>query len=961
MIMRGSYLLIPIAMFVVLVSGCTVTKQDIGPVIAGIQDRYDQINDYRVTISSGTSEGHAKQVLRAVKKPDNWKDVMLLSDGQAGGSYEICSGGADADMVWDYDEGNHYVTKFIYDSSWCDKQVGRFFDIFTPLKEILNETKYNVTITIVEEGGKNMVKAEVINKIARVAEAMDTYWFDPASYMMVRHRYEDYMGSITEDFQGFEINEGIPDSEFEPAIGHGMQVRVVDTTQKIANAKNEEKYGDKEVFLVSDADWKDVLTFLPVAVWTDPSGAVNEYPYMIFHVEDSNFDADSIIHFLGQYGAEKVTIVGDYPSGLTDLIKTETGLSDSQINYVAVGGYRSYWRKFESMVYVEDDYESALLASTYASLHNIPLIIQNSSLDLPGTLKESNVILVGSASCPSLAAACDEQYTREELRLKYLEETNTDKIILVNPDDLYLPVNEEFLTEKSASVISDLYAKTSLAAPILASAKHELIVSTRLTNYTGVDSFLEGQISDMQGIRYLTILASPDAIQMTQKEQQEPLPLTYQCSDQVDNDGDGAIDSQDPECHSDGIVSNKDSYTPGNDDESTYQSSIPEDSVESESPGSPRFSTDKVYATNDGGFQALAVGRIFGITISDVSSYVATAIFYEEMPRSEIFSVLFLSGEMLSPEVGYVAYDTDKLLSAMGFTDDSVLPDRGSIEGFDYTDKFYINYIGHGYDRGWENALSVYQMRDDKIWFQTPMVYGDACLTCAYDEVAIKSRLFCSNAMRRGALAYVGNVDVAGEGGDSKNFLERMAIGRDIGNALKDAHNMGFVFRMDPRTTGVLIGDPTISMGFQNPPKDSMSVSDAVDAASGKRTIQISASRESNVTAYFGRYVAYSYPPVYVYDFISGSTLDFGQIVLTQDGETEEVQAPTCRSSEWRFSNVERITPTEDCKTNVEFPSIGATLNVWLVKYFDQYYLVIHDEGVTLSNNHNISVSLVTE
>ena len=93
--------------------------------------------------------------------------------------------------------------------------------------------------------------------------------------------------------------------------------------------------------------------------------------------------------------------------------------------------------------------------------------------------------------------------------------TNTDKIILVNPNDLDIKVDEEFKPEKSSGQINELYGKTSLASPILAGAKQEILLSTNLINYLDVDSFIEDKIIDLQiNPEYLTIIASPLAIEM---------------------------------------------------------------------------------------------------------------------------------------------------------------------------------------------------------------------------------------------------------------------------------------------------------------------------------------------------------------------------------------------------------------------------------------------------------------
>ena len=94
------------------------------------------------------------------------------------------------------------------------------------------------------------------------------------------------------------------------------------------NIKNENLYHNREVFLISDKNWKDILTFLPVTVWTE-NNRVYKYPYLIYHEEISeapnsqvSFDADSIIHFIQRYNSSKITIIGDIPQELNNLLIT---------------------------------------------------------------------------------------------------------------------------------------------------------------------------------------------------------------------------------------------------------------------------------------------------------------------------------------------------------------------------------------------------------------------------------------------------------------------------------------------------------------------------------------------------------------------------------------------------------------------------------------------------------------
>ncbi|MFH1224677.1 MAG: hypothetical protein V1676_02635 [Candidatus Diapherotrites archaeon] len=369
------------------------------------------------------------------------------------------------------------------------------------------------------------------------------------------------------------------------------------------NTKLLSKYSDKEVFLVSDRDWREVLPLVPVTTWTEKNGEVRKYPTLIWHeeggdisklylstdhsdsehyvgfrlgleggsgsygekqkfsktynlqpgeelilyytlrtyydttvtnieitekpdfiefvdpadgkidninrqmpdgetfefrlrvkedadtgTEAAGFDADSVLYFMQQYGAQKATVVGQTPQELDDLIPAEA-------QRIYAGDYLSYWEKFDMVVYVADNYELALLASTYASLLNAPMVIEGTAEDSRNVFAGRNVICVGNPS----GATCDRQFSLEDLQREYVKITNTDKIMLVNPDDLGDKVEEKFQPEKSASPIYELYGKTSLVAPILASAKHELIITTNNRGYGEVDSDFTGRFLGLFG------------------------------------------------------------------------------------------------------------------------------------------------------------------------------------------------------------------------------------------------------------------------------------------------------------------------------------------------------------------------------------------------------------------------------------------------------------------------------
>ena len=60
---------------------------------------------------------------------------------------------------------------------------------------------------------------------------------------------------------------------------------------------------------------------------------------------------------------------------------------------------------------------------------------------------------------------------------------------------------------------------------------------------------------------------NPDATQDDESCTYPPPPITYQCSDDADNDEDGVTDASDPGCHTDGDANNPDSYNEEDNDE----------------------------------------------------------------------------------------------------------------------------------------------------------------------------------------------------------------------------------------------------------------------------------------------------------------------------------------------------------------------------------------------------------
>jgi len=438
----------------------------------------------------------------------------------------------------------------------------------------------------------------------------------------------------------------------------------------------------------------------------------------------TNFDADSIIYFMQQYSTDKVITTKEILQELKDLLITPlesgAGLEQNQVNQIDINNpfyYLSYWKSYNNIVYVEDDYELGLLASTYASLINAPLIIQNTNLDKEEVFIERNIICVGKVN-----KNCNEYYDLDKLQKKYVEKTRTNKIILTNSNDLSIGVEERFKPDRSSSPISEIYSKTSLNAPILASAKHEIIIPVKTNIVDQVDNALEKGANNL-GIQkgYLTILGTSDSIESL---------FEYEY------DWGGNLMK---------AASNADL---------TKYSVLNEDQ-------------DKLID--------LAPGRIFGITTSDVSSYIARVLFYDYLEKSN--SIVTLAGDYTDALADALAYE--KLFNDLDYKAHSVIEYDGccpyAAEPEDFEDKFFVFYRDHAL----HNWLGI--SSKELPLLKNTFILGSGCSSCIYRQHKLPT-LMCARALRNGAIGYWGMLEGGGSP-DINEITSSIFTGRDLGNA----------------------------------------------------------------------------------------------------------------------------------------------------------------------------------
>ncbi|HII15384.1 MAG TPA: hypothetical protein HA362_03645 [Nanoarchaeota archaeon] len=574
----------------------------------------------------------------------------------------------------------------------------------------------------------------------------------------------------------------------------------------INNRKRSDRYYGKQVFLVSDRDWHNVLSIVPVAMWHEGS-ELKKYPVLIYHEEEGGFDADSVFFFLNQYNAKKVVLVGDTPEeldniliadGYTYLLEAEVALAPllpvtgrpiaeipgilppgaeaartpirgidltpDWLTRISPDDYTRHWITYNTVVVCEDNYQLGLLASVYAAYINAPLFFEGripAGIDLSG----KRVITVGRTSYTGV-----ERYTLEQLERRLLEMYPTDKIILANPNDLTIRLTKEipqpYTTLVNGAEIEETYSKTSLLAPFLAVGKNEFLLTTGNTEVSEVKADITAKIA-MYGLKpkYLTIMASPPAIQM------EIFSDDWDWYEEVDNHIYGDIDSD--------------------------------------------------------GFQDLAVGRIFTLTPSDVSAYVARDLFIEYIGKSNNFASLWPN---YFSDMKVDGKSADREMRSAGYNDNSVYLE-GAVRGLnaerDLKNKVYIAYLDHGYYAGWGEGINTYYLRTNYTKMKPSIVLSNACLTCAYTATysyANTNDLFCSNLIKHGAMAHIGAV--ASTGGSiafSQVIVDELLHGKDIGQAFLKFRKISEInYRLYSLAFGttestynhhyILLGDPTLKI-----------------------------------------------------------------------------------------------------------------------------------------------------
>ncbi|MCK5416416.1 PKD domain-containing protein [Candidatus Parcubacteria bacterium] len=246
----------------------------------------------------------------------------------------------------------------------------------------------------------------------------------------------------------------------------------------------------------------------------------------------STFDTDSAIHFLQLYNPSNLTTIGTTLSGVNNLLvaapQTGAGLA-GKVSNINSSDYSSYWSNINSIVAVDyNNYHASHNAAVFASYKNAPIIFVNSAnlVSYQSLIKGKIVYTVGDLDVTTQNyidnnAGTKINYSLEELQRWYVQKTNTDKVILINIDDLNNSYQDfdaygAYDTDKSSNIYN-LFQRISLSSSLLAAAKNELIIPATFADIpTGSSPFLGTEIEKLFPFplndKILTIIGTRDMI-----------------------------------------------------------------------------------------------------------------------------------------------------------------------------------------------------------------------------------------------------------------------------------------------------------------------------------------------------------------------------------------------------------------------------------------------------------------
>jgi hypothetical protein len=612
----------------------------------------------------------------------------------------------------------------------------------------------------------------------------------------------------------------------------------------------------KTVFLIDDTNWKDVLSLYPIGAYHYVSEEIDTLkmtereemkarknkisynPVLVYHRENGNVDLESTLTFIKHFKPDKVLLAyrDEVPKKVYLAMekgivsektkkKKRTGSETSddsdegyEFTYINAKNYYAMWnqRGYEYIVVSESDYKTGLLASVFASYLNAPLLFEDSEeFDKYNFNGKKKVYYIYSENKNSDTYSSLKKkvpvdkivsYDIPTLQRKYAGYTNTDKVILVNPNDIDDKYCEQFTYKSKFGKMKNAYCKDSLVSPFLATIKNELIIFTDAEPLKqGVETGKDSGRFDIPCTKY--------------EENPQRYPKKHNFESEIDTKTNIVIQDVRKQIQNTCCPYVKPKYftiisSPKMIPSSYYFSCEIDDEEEYEERSKIDYTNSPEYGS----------GWIFGISVSDSSSYVNRDVgFYKaglsyvpsqnDTGDMQMYGNILLMATDFPEEQSYMPYLADKLdnsgYDVSCFVDNEtfiteICDYSKSVRGSIFAGNDIIFYNDHGSPSRW-SGVEIESSEIPEIY--SSIAIADACHTMNYYE-SEEDKLFGPNFIRNGGLGYYGSVGVTYVSGFGLELFEEIIKGSDLGNALESvSEKIGFT---KIREHYMLLGDPTI-------------------------------------------------------------------------------------------------------------------------------------------------------
>lgn len=599
----------------------------------------------------------------------------------------------------------------------------------------------------------------------------------------------------------------------------------------------------KTVFLIDDNNWKDVLSLYPIGAYHYVSEEVDTlemterdemkarknkifYNHVLVYGSDEekkNLDLESTLTFIGHFKPDKVVLAyrKEIPKKIRLALKKGMASDDSgegyKFTYMHAKNYYATWnqRGYENIVVSESEYDTGLLASVFASYLNAPLVFEDDEEFDKYNFNGKKVYYVYSENENSdtysslkgkVPADKIVSYDIPTLQKKYAEYTNTDKVILVNPNDIEDKYCEQFTYKSKYGKMKNAYCKDSLVAPFLATIKNELII------FTYAEPLKQGVETEKDSGRF-------DVVCSEYEKNPQKYPKKYNFESEIETKSSIVIQDIEKGLKNTCCPGVKTNYFTIVSSPKMIPSSIFSlCNVDEEDPegNEERWKLDGQYSSES------ANGWIFGISVSDSSSYVNRNVGFYKAGLSYVPSQTDTGDMHMYEEIGLLATDFPEeqsympdLADSLGeagyevscFVDNETLATDGckyakSVKGEFFTENDILFYHDHGSPDEW-SGVGIDSGEIPEIY--STIAIADACNTMNYYE-SQEDELFGPNFIRKGGLGYYGSVGLTYVGGLGLRVINEILNGSDLGNALRSSSLESF----SVREHYMLLGDPTV-------------------------------------------------------------------------------------------------------------------------------------------------------